>query len=222
VDETCASFEGRINDPQRVSMSRTFPVESISDHPDFRPLASIPGIGVDLRYGSVNNFVGRDLYSPLDCAWLHRDAAEGLKESIAWLALQRAGVGLLVLDALRPQRVQEQLWEALQGTDLLRYLANPVRGSIHSFGMAVDITLVDALGRELDMGTPFDDLSERSHPALEDAMLARGELTAAQIDNRKLLREAMHRGGFNGIHSEWWHFDYGNRDVVREEYTRIL
>ena len=203
-------------------MSRTHPIESIASHADFRPLAGIKGAWVDLRYASAHNFVGRDLYSPLDCAWLHRHAAEGLEKTIAWLACQHAELRLLVLDALRPQRVQEQLWQALQGTDLLGYLANPLRGSIHSFGMAVDITLVDGRGSELDMGTPFDDLSERSHPALEDAMLARFELTASQIGNRTTLREAMQQGGFKAISSEWWHFDCGDRDVVRTEYTRIL
>ena len=203
-------------------MSRTQSVESIAENPDFRPLASIDGIGVELRYASANNFVGRDLYSPIDCAWLHRNAAEGLEKSVAWLGQQRPGLRPLVLDALRPQRVQEQLWEALQGTELLGYLANPVRGSIHSFGMAVDITLVDGQGRELDMGTPFDDLTERSHPALENAMLARSELNAVQIANRQLLRDAMAHGGFKGINSEWWHFDYGDRDVVRATYTRVL
>ena len=141
---------------------------------------------------------------------------------MAWLKQKRPQLRPLVLDALRPQRVQEQLWEALQGTELLGYLANPVRGSIHSFGMAVDITLVDNSGKELDMGTLFDDLTERSHPALESAMLLRGELSATQIGNRQLLRDAMHEGGFKGINSEWWHFDCGDRDVVRAEYTRIL
>jgi D-alanyl-D-alanine dipeptidase len=203
-------------------MNRSQPVESISSHPDFRPLSSIAGIDVDLRYASANNFVGRDLYSPIDCAWLHRHAAKALEETVASLAAKRADLRLLVLDALRPQRVQEQLWAALQGTELLGYLANPVRGSIHSFGMAVDITLVDHDGRELDMGTPFDDLSERSHPALEAKMLARGELTTTQIDHRKLLRESMLQAGFHGISSEWWHFDCGDRDLVRSDYTRIL
>ena len=196
--------------------------ESIAGHPDFRRLASIANIQVELRYAGSNNFVGRDLYSPLDCAWLHRDAAQALEKSIAWLGAERDDLKLLVLDALRPQRVQEQLWAALQGTDLLDYLANPVRGSIHSFGMAVDITLVGRHGQELDMGTPFDDLSERSHPALEEALLARGELTAQQIDNRRLLRAAMQQGGWVGINSEWWHFDCGDRNIVRAEYTRIL
>ncbi len=205
-----------------VVVSRTQSIESIEGNPDFRPLKTITGISVELRYASANNFVGRDLYSPIDCAWLHRHAAEGLERSVAWLAAKRRDLGLLVLDALRPQRVQEQLWETLQGTDLLAYLANPVRGSIHSFGMAVDITLVDREGLELDMGTPFDDLTERSHPALEATLLAQSELTEAQLANRQLLRDAMTHGGFKGISSEWWHFDHGDRDKVRAEYIRIL
>ena len=205
-----------------TTMIATVPCESISSHPDFRPLSGIARIQVDLRYASANNFVGRDLYSPLDCAWLHRESAEALEKSVTWLALQRADLRMLVLDALRPQRVQEQLWRALLGTNLLEYLANPIRGSIHSFGMAVDITLVEANGRELDMGTLFDDLTERSHPARENDFLVRGELTRQQIDNRKLLREAMRQGGWTGINSEWWHFDCGDRDVVRAEYTRVL
>ncbi len=203
-------------------MSRTLPSEAVPSHPDFRKLASISGIQVELRYATPNNFVGRDLYTPLDCAWLHQHAAEALEKSAAWLAATQSDKRLLVLDALRPQRVQEQLWESLQGTNLLEYLANPVRGSIHSFGMAVDITLIDGEGYEMDMGTLFDDLSERSHPVLEAALMARGELTMEQVANRQLLREAMQKGGWMGINSEWWHFDCGDRNKVRAEYVRVL
>lgn len=203
-------------------MTPSFPCESVARHPEFRPLTGIEGIRVDLRYASKDNFVGRDLYSPLDCGWLHRDAADALARSAVWLAARREDLRLLVLDALRPQRVQEQLWAALQGTNLLEYLANPVRGSIHSFGMAVDITLVGLNGNELDMGTPFDDLTERSHPAREADFFKRGELTGQQIDNRRLLRDAMHAGGWKGINSEWWHFDCGDRNLVRDTYARVL
>ena len=196
--------------------------EDVPSSPDYRHLSSIAGIAIELRYATPDNFVGRDLYSPHDCAWLHRDAAAALEKAVAWLAERRAGCKLLVLDALRPQRVQEQLWAALQGTELLGYLADPVRGSIHSFGMAVDITILDQQGRELDMGTGFDDLTELSHPALEQAMLARGALTAAQIANRELLRGAMFQAGFTGINSEWWHFDCGDRVQVRATFTRVL
>lgn len=205
-----------------IHSASTLPCEAIDGHAAFRHLSSIAGIAVELRYATPDNFVGRDLYNPLDCAWLHRDAAAALEQAVAWLARQRPGYQLLILDALRPQRVQEQLWETLQGTDLLGYIAEPVRGSIHSFGMALDLTIIDETGRELDMGTAFDDLSERSQPALETLMLERGELTRAQCANRHLLRNAMLLAGFYGINSEWWHFDCGDRQHVRRTYTRVL
>jgi D-alanyl-D-alanine dipeptidase len=203
-------------------MQQTLRCEDVPGHREFRALRDIAGIAVELRYATANNFVGRDLYSPLDCAFLHRDGAAGLTGASAWLAGERPGHALLVLDALRPQRVQEQLWASLEGTNLLEYLAEPTRGSIHSFGMAVDVTIVDRAGRELDMGTGFDDMTELSHPVLEDALLARGILRAAQIDNRRLLRAAMEAGGFRGINSEWWHFDCGDRVRIRDAYRRVL
>lgn len=203
-------------------MANTLAIEALHDHPHFRRLASIPGIGVDLRYAGSGNFVGADLYSPFDCAWLHRDAARRLEEAASRLAAARPDLSLLVLDALRPQRVQERMWKALEGTELTQYLAHPVRGSIHSFGMAVDVTLVDANGRELDMGTPFDDLTERSHPVLERELLDRGELRRDHVDNREVLRDAMIGAGWLGITREWWHFDGGDRDAIRAGYVRIL
>jgi len=205
-----------------TALTRTITSEQVPGHAEFRHLSTIAGIGVDLRYASRDNFVGRDLYSPLDCAWLHGDAAAAIERVVAWLASRRLGHTLLILDALRPHRVQEQLWDALAGTSLRMYLADPIRGSIHSYGMAVDVTILDADGRELDMGTGFDDMSERSHPALETELLARGELTAAQIGNRQLLRDAMFQAGFVGINSEWWHFDCGDRVAVRAGFIRVL
>jgi len=203
-------------------MTRTITSEQVAVHPDYRHLSTIAGIGIDLRYATPHNFVGRDLYSPLDCAWLHREAAQAIERAAAWLAARQPGRTLLILDALRPHRVQELLWEALAGTGLRMYLADPARGSIHSYGMAVDVTIVDENGRELDMGTGFDDMTDLSHPALEPAMLAAGRLTAQQAANRQLLRDAMSGAGFAGINSEWWHFDCGDREAVRASYLRVL
>ncbi len=198
------------------------PIEQIGASDAFRHLNTIGGIAIALRYATPDNFVGRDLYGPFDCAWLHRDAALALEQVVGWLARTRPGATLLVLDALRPQRVQQQLWDALDGSGLRMYLADPARGSIHSFGMALDVTILDEAGRELDMGTAFDDLSERSHPALEGALLARGALSTGQIGHRQLLRDAMTQAGFRGINSEWWHFDFGDREQVRASYIRVL
>ena len=205
-----------------VGSGATVASEEIAGSPEFRHLSSIAGIRVDLRYASANNFVGRDLYSPFDCAWLHRDAAAALEKVVAYLAERAPGHTALVLDALRPQRVQQQLWDALEGTGLQMYLANPARGSIHSYGMALDITLLDPAGRELDMGTGFDDMSDLSHPALEEGFLAAGKLTEQQVANRRLLRDAMFQAGFLGIRTEWWHFDCGDRDLVRATFRRVL
>jgi D-alanyl-D-alanine dipeptidase len=203
-------------------MARTVSIESVPGHADFRALREVRGIRVDLRYAGADNFVGVDLYAPFDCAWIHREAAGRLEAAAQWLQSNVPGRRLLVLDALRPQRVQERLWDALAGTPLRAYLADPARGSIHSFGMAVDVTLVDAKGREVDMGTPFDDMSERSHPALEESLLASGELTRAHVANRKELRAAMEHAGWRGISREWWHFDGGDRERIRAEYLRVL
>ncbi|MGF6182059.1 D-alanyl-D-alanine dipeptidase [Massilia sp. UYP32] len=203
-------------------MTLTLASEDIAGSPEFRHLDSIAGIDVDLRYATANNFVGRDLYSPYDCAWLHVEAAAALERAVAWLAVHAPGLKPLVLDALRPQRVQQQLWDALEGTDLRLYLADPARGSIHSYGMALDITLLDADGVELDMGTGFDDMTELSHPALEEGFLLAGQLTEQQLANRRLLRTAMLQAGFLGIKTEWWHFDCGDRDLVRATFRRVL
>jgi D-alanyl-D-alanine dipeptidase len=205
-----------------MSMSLTLASEEIAGSPEFRHLSTIAGIAVDLRYASPHNFVGRDLYRPFDCAWLHRDAAAALEQVVAWLAARRPGCTPLVLDALRPQRVQQQLWDSLEGTGLQMYLANPIRGSIHSYGMALDITILDESGAELDMGTGFDDLSELSHPALEPHFLATGKLSGQQVANRQLLRDAMAQAGFVGISTEWWHFDCGDRNLVRATFRRVL
>lgn len=201
---------------------RTIAKEAIARHADFRHLDTIAGIAVDLRYAGPHNFVGRDLYSPYDCAWLHVIAASALERVVAYLATRRPGARVLVLDALRPQRVQQELWDALAGTDLQLYLAEPSRGSIHSYGMALDVTILDEDGVELDMGTGFDDMTELSHPALEEGFLTRGDLTPLQVANRQLLRDAMFQAGFVGINTEWWHFDCGDRNVVRATFSRVL
>ena len=197
-------------------------VEDIATHPDFVALSRVRGVQHDLRYGGSNNFAGRSLYGSLDCAWLRAEAAAGLQAAAQWLAAQRPGWTLLVLDALRPQRVQEAIWQDVEGTPMAMYFAHPGRGSIHSYGMAVDVTLRGPDGAEADMGSGFDEMSTRSHPALHAQHLASGVLSTAQVAARDLLRQAMAHGGFDGISTEWWHFDHGDRTRVRHEFPRVL
>jgi zinc D-Ala-D-Ala dipeptidase len=117
--------------------------------------------------------------------------------------------------------VQIQLWDHLDGTGLRQYVADPARGSIHSFGMALDVTLCDARGRELDMGSGFDEMTELSHPKLEEAHLASGKLSPVQHGNRQLLRGVLCRNGFRGIDNEWWHFEMLDREHVRRHFVRV-
>lgn len=197
-------------------------IDALPGHPDYRALHTLPGVQVDLRYASVRNLLGRDLYSPHDCAFLHREAAEALLQAADWLAHEQPALHLRVLDAARPQRVQELFWAHVVGTPMQPYFAHPEAGSIHSFGMAVDLTLADAGGHELDMGTGFDDTTELSHPALEAQHSASGRLSAAALANRRLLRAAMRHAGWHGIPTEWWHFDHGDRRRVRSSFARIV
>ena len=196
-------------------------VEDIVASAHFCHLSTLQGVPHDLRYVGSNNFAGRSLYGRLDCAWLRQEAAHGLLAAAQWLHQQRPGWRILVLDALRPQRVQEAIWVDVAGTPSQEYFANPERGSIHSYGMAVDVTLLDAQGAEVDMGSGFDEMSTRSHPSLHAAHLANGVLSPQQVAQRDLLLQAMQQGGFQGIPNEWWHFDHGDRDRVRRTLPRI-
>jgi D-alanyl-D-alanine dipeptidase len=197
-------------------------VEDLAGHPDFRRLDTLGhGIDIDLRYTTANNFTGHVLYAGIDCAWLRREAAAGLEASAQWLGQRRPGWRLRVLDALRPHRVQQAIWANVVGTSAQEYFADPARGSIHSFGMAVDVTLLDPHGQEVDMGSAFDEMNLKSHPALNDEHLALGVLSATQVIERGWLHAAMVRGGFRGIPTEWWHFDHGDRQTVRREWPRI-
>ena len=195
--------------------------EDIATSPAFTPLAAVAGVLHDLRYAGTHNFSGRVLYAGLDCAWVRSEAARGLEQAAAWLHAQRPGWRILVLDGLRPQRIQEAIWADVEGTDAAQWFANPVQGSIHSFGMAVDVTLVDAGGRELDMGSGYDEMSPLSMPFLHAEHLALGALSAAQLAARGWLHAAMTRGGFAGISNEWWHFDHGDRVAVRRDLPRV-
>lgn len=205
-----------------MSAAHTLACEQIASHGDFVHLSTIADIAVDIRYAGTSNFASRPLYVGLDCAWLRRPAAQGLVRAAHWLEAHRPGYRLLVLDALRPQRVQEAIWRDVAGTPMAAYFAEPVRGSIHSFGMAVDVTLLNPEGGECDMGTAYDEMNLRSHPSLETRHLALGQLRAEHLVERGWLYAAMAEGGFQGIATEWWHFDHGDREQVRREMQRVL
>lgn len=175
--------------------------------------AVVPGLVIDMRYAGAHNFVGRPIsgYEAPRCL-LTRAAAVAL--AAVARDLGQRGLVLKVFDCYRPTRAvadflrwarrlddsagKAEFYPEVDKRALFRdgYIA-PRSG--HSRGSTVDLTLAQADGRELDMGTPFDFFSPRSAPA--DASVgqkARG--------NRALLAAAMRRRGFRPYAREWWHF----------------
>lgn len=193
----------------------------LQSDPAFTDLASIPGVAVDLRYASTNNFVGANLYGAYNRAFLHVTAADKLRTAALALQKIQPGYKLLVLDAARPRSAQKKLWERVSGTEMQRYVADPAKGSIHNYGFAVDITIIDDKGTELDMGTAYDTFGPVSQPRQEKIALQQGVLSARQIDNRLLLRKLMQDAGFIQLPIEWWHYDALPGAAVRKQYPII-
>jgi len=154
-----------------------------------------PTILLDIRYATPNNFTGTILY-PAAKAKLRRAAAESL--AAVQQELRRSGLGLKIYDGYRPLAIQWKLWAIVPNTN---FVADPRKGSKHNRGAAVDLTIVDSLGNELEMPTGYDDFTEK---AAHEYM----QVSDAAMANRALLLEVMTRHGFLPIKSEWWHYDF--------------
>jgi len=183
--------------------------------------ALCPDIRVDLKYSTTDNFVHQDVYGDLDKCFLQKEAVAKLAAAQKRLSELEPGWRLLVYDGARPRRVQTRFFAIVKGTPQQQYVADPAQGSIHNFGAAVDLTIVDLNGEELDMGTAFDFFGELAQPTLEQQFLLQGKLTEAQLRNRRLLRRIMTEAGFLPISNEWWHFDAFPREEVKKRYKII-
>jgi zinc D-Ala-D-Ala dipeptidase len=155
-----------------------------------------PTIVVELRYAGANNLFGRALYPPGTRALVRPEVASRLVAAQAFL--RRYHYRLKIWDAYRPKSVQVQLWQTVDNND---YVANPQAGagSLHSWGVAVDATLIDTWNRPVTMPTDFDDFT----PA---AMWHYRGADPAIRSHVHLLQIAMRDAGFYGLPTEWWHF----------------
>ncbi|WP_194776423.1 M15 family metallopeptidase [Pararhodonellum marinum] len=184
----------------------------------------LPEVYVDLKYSSEDNFFGQDVYGDLQNCYMQPEVAEML--AIAHKALKNAHPELtfLIYDAVRPLSVQQILWDNLDKPASVKplYVADPKEGSLHNFGVAVDLTLAYQENSEaLDMGTAYDYFGYPAYPDREQEMLKEGKITPKHIENRKILRAAMKAGGFSGIASEWWHFNAFSKKQAREKFEII-
>ena len=147
-----------------------------------------------MRYATADNFTKSVLY-PVNRCLLRRAVAKRL--SLVQTDLARQGLGLKLWDCYRPLDIQKKLWALVPDP---RYVADPKKGSRHNRGAAVDATLVDGAGGELEMPTRYDDFSPSAHRDYAGA-------SPAALRNRQTLESAMLRHGFLGLPTEWWHFD---------------
>ncbi len=155
----------------------------------------IPDCVLDIRYATDNNFTGKIIYKSANC-YVLEPALQALKKAAD--EFRTLGYRIKVWDAYRPHAAQYILWDIVPDP---RYVADPVQGSKHNRGCAVDITLVDSNGNELAMGTEFDDFTVRAHRDYAD-------LSVEVVQHRLLLESVMNKHGFVGEPTEWWHFDF--------------
>lgn len=148
----------------------------------------------DLRYATTNNFLKAQVYDCAECYTRVKTAKALLKANAE---LMQKGYKIKFFDCYRPNSVQYKMWKIVPNP---QYVANPVKGSIHNKGGAVDITLVTLEGEELDMGTDFDFFGKKAYHDNFD-------LPQQILDNRKILKETMESYGFWSIRTEWWHYN---------------
>jgi D-alanyl-D-alanine dipeptidase len=149
-------------------------------------------VDIYLAYATTDNFTGRPVYANAHC-FLHADAAEHLAHAIELAG--RLGYRMLIYDALRPSEAQWALWNHTPDPD---FLTDPRRGSPHSRGVAVDLTLIDDAGIPLDMGTTFDAFTPLSHHG--------ANVSRDTQSNRHLLLGIMSTAGWDFYSKEWWHY----------------
>lgn len=151
----------------------------------------------DLKYATSDNFLKEAVYDCNTC-FLRYEAATALKKA-ARKALRKYNLRLKIYDCYRPRSIQKRMFALVPNPE---YVADPKKGSIHNRGAAIDVTLVDENGLELDMGTAFDHFGIEASHNYEN-------LTEIQKSNRKKLLTVMKAAGFKPLASEWWHYNYG-------------
>ena len=136
------------------------------------------------------------------------------------------GYRFKIYDGYRPICIQERLWKHYRQDLKNKYpylsdeeldyktsffVSKPshdiLHPSLHNTGGAIDLTIIDADGKELNMGTHFDDFSDKAWTNHFEEY----ENNEVVRNNRRLLYWTMINTGFTNLPSEWWHYDYGTK-----------
>jgi len=190
-------------------------LESLTTNPD-KVLIDlekfIPGLKLDIRYATSNNFTKQQIYS-LPKAYARRPVAEALLK--IQNDLKEEGLGIKIFDAYRPYKATVKFYEIYGDTT---YVASPYRGSRHNRGCALDLTLINLnTGEELQMPTGYDSFRKEAWPStpVKDPSVRK---------NRQLLISVMEKYGFKVNASEWWHFDFSgwkNFEVMDIDFEEL-
>ena len=148
----------------------------------------------DMKYATTDNFLKAKVYDCAECFLRFKTVKALIKANQKFI---KQGYRIKLFDCYRPLDIQKKMWTIVSNPS---YVADPKKGSIHNRGGAVDLTLVDENGVELDMGTGFDHFGpEAAHNY---------DQTSEEVKrNRKFLRNTMTSFGFRIFESEWWHYN---------------
>ena len=174
----------------------------------------IPDVILDLKYGTCNNFTGTKLYKYAATTYLRKEVAFALLKVND--DLKNVGFGLKIFDAYRPYSVTKLMWDIVHDE---RYVANPLKGSGHNKGIAVDLTIINMNTlNELKMGTAFDNFTDSAHHSFTK------NLPLEIIANRSLLKSTMEKYGFKSLETEWWHYSFSsneNYEVMDIDFKKL-
>lgn len=160
---------------------------------------AIPVVEYDLRYATINNFIGKKLYKKGNRTYLREPLIHALQQVV--FELQQKNLTLKIFDAYRPYSITKYMWEIIHDD---RYVADPSKGSGHNRGLAVDLTIIDMVTKkEIDMGTGFDNFTDSAHHSFF-------KLPEQTIKNRQYLKMIMEKYGFHALETEWWHYSFPN------------
>ncbi|MFH6999633.1 M15 family metallopeptidase [Flavobacterium sp. FlaQc-57] len=160
----------------------------------------------DMKYATEDNFLKAKVYDCAECMLRYKTVKALIAANKEFM---KNGCKIKLFDCYRPLSIQQKMWEIVPNPE---YVADPKKGSIHNRGGAVDITLVNAQGVELEMGTTFDYFGiQASHNYKK--------LPVPVKANRKYLKNVMIKNGFNSFDSEWWHYNLktGLKDTVSNQ-----
>lgn len=182
-------------------------VESISDTTFVNLKDYSADFVYDMKYATEDNFLKAKVYDCAECFLRFKTVKALVKANTKFI---KKGYHIKIYDCYRPLDIQKRMWKIVSNPE---YVADPAKGSIHNRGGAVDITLVDADGKELDMGTSFDFFGPEASHYFDN-------LSDEVKQNRALLKRIMKKSNFNSFDSEWWHYNLKNASIDKVANTK--